>query len=554
MVSIRHLSKRYRLYDSSWRRLVEWLTGRSCHRDFWALRDINLEVPRGTALGVVGPNGAGKSTLLKILSGVAYPTEGEVVVEGRVTALLELGTGFHPEFTGRQNIFLNGRLLGFTEAEIQARAGEIISFSELGAFIDQPVRTYSSGMYMRLGFSIAASLDPDVLVIDEIFAVGDAHFQQKCVRRIRDFRERGATILFVSHDPAAVKTLCDDAVLVHQGEIVDRGAPDDVLDYYNALIAREHGEAGFLTISRPARESGVGQRAGTFEAVVTEMRLLDEAGSEVKALVAGQAAVLTMRIAFLSDIENPTVGILIRDRLGNDIWGTNTYGLGRETGAFGAGDELEVRWALDMDIGPGQYTVTVAVHTEDVHLYRCFDWADAMLSFQVLPRTDYHFIGAAHLRPQVSFRRAEGVSDLASVIAALYPEAPRALDMRDEKYLLQGWYHVEDAGGRPMRWTKGEFGFVLRGPAKAIGLAASCHRGDIRERPVRGRVWVNGAEVGEFQLDSSQLKTISIPVSLETDTPVKVEVRLDGTWVPEEHGFKGDRRELGIFVARAWTE
>jgi lipopolysaccharide transport system ATP-binding protein len=554
MVRVSNLSKMYRLYDRPWYRLREWVTRRPRHREFWALRDVNLSVPRGLALGVVGPNGAGKSTLLKILSGVTHPTRGELVVEGRVTALLELGTGFHPEFTGRQNIFLNGRLLGISEPEIQARVGEIISFSELGEFIDQPVRTYSSGMYMRLAFSVAASLEPDVLVIDEIFAVGDAHFQQKCVRRIREFKERGATILFVSHDPGAVKTLCDEAVLLHQGQVADYGAPDEVLDYYNALIAREHGEAGFVSITRQPAGSEARQRTGTFEAVITGLRLLDAEGHEVKAVTAGQPVTISVRISFLADIENPTVGILVRDRFGNDIFGTNTYNLRTETGSFHVGDELEVDWALDMDIGPGQYTITVAAHTEDVHIQHCFDWADTMASFQVLPRTDYHFIGTAHLRPKVSMRRTQGVADLAAVLRSLYPDAPTSLGMMDERHLLHGWYQVEDAGGRPMRWTRGEFAFVLRGPARAIGLEACCGRPDIRERPVHGRVSVNGVEAGELVVESNHLRHALVPVELKDDGPVRVEVELDHTWVPDDYGITGDRRELGIFVARAWAE
>ena len=554
MVRIRNLSKRYRLYDSSRQRLAEWVTGRPRHRDFWALRHINLEVPRGVALGVIGPNGAGKSTLLKILSGVTYPTEGTLETEGRVTALLELGTGFHPEFTGRQNIFLNGRLLGFSDQEIQARVGETIAFSELGDFIDQPVRTYSSGMYMRLGFSTMASLNPDVLVIDEIFAVGDAHFQQKCVRRVREFKEQGCTILFVSHDPGAVKNLCDRAILLNHGEIVESGQPDEVLDYYNALLARDHGAATSMRIARQSSGMGPRQRAGTFEAVVTSLDILDAENQPVRAVVAGDPVTLKMRVSFLADIENPTVGMLIRDNLGSDMFGTNTHNLHLVTGSFSVGDELDLDWSFDVNLGPGQYTITVAVHTEDVHLYHCFDWADCMTSFQVLPRTDYHFIGKAHLPSRLSLRRLKGVADLPAVLRSLYPEAPRTLGMMDDKYLLEGWYHVEDAGGRPMRWTEQAFSAVLRGPGSTLVLEASCPRPHVREHPMRGRVYINGAEAGSFEVNSGHVQTVRAPIGRVKDEVVKVEFRLDETWVPDEHGITGDLRKLGIFLSRMQLE
>jgi lipopolysaccharide transport system ATP-binding protein len=554
MVSIQHLSKAYRLYDRPWHRLAEWATGRSRHRVFWALKDVNIEVPPGVALGIVGPNGAGKSTLLKILSGVSYPTEGAVTVPGKIAALLELGTGFHPELTGRENVFLNGRLLGYGEREIADSLDEIISFSELGEFIDQPVRTYSSGMYMRLGFSIAASLDPSVLVVDEIFAVGDAYFQQKCVRRLREFKERGATILFVSHDPSAVKTLCDQAVLIHRGEVVDSGRPDDVLDYYNALLAREHGDAGFITITRQDSASGAGQRAGTFEAVVTDLRLLDQDGHEVKAAVVGQSLKFSIRIAFLVDMVNPTVGILIRDRLGTDIFGTNTYHLGQHTGLFKAGDELETVWDVAMDVGPGQYTVTVAVHTEDIHLFRCFDWADAVVAFQMLPGGDYQFVGKAHLGVRVALTHRRGAADVAATLRSLYKNAQPSLTMNDEEQLLHGWHSVEESSGHAMRWSKGSFAFVLRGPARAVCLEACCPRPGVKDEPVRGRIWVNGAEAGEITVDSAELRRLTIPVQAPSDDPIRVDIRLDEAWVPHDHGVAGDKRELGLYVLRAWTE
>src|SRR5262249_2947814 len=240
-VSVRGLWKTFKLYRHPLHRFAHSFTGARRYQPtlFHALEDVSFDVSPGACVAFIGPNGAGKSTLLKILTGTLAPTVGTARVEGRVASLLELGTGFHPLFTGRQNVFYNARFLGLTDDEIRDRLGEIEAFSELGAFLERPLRTYSSGMQIRLAFSVAASVSPDILVVDEVLAVGDAYFQQKCIRRIREFREQGVTILVVSHDPSAVKTLCDRALLLHDGRIAEDGAPVGVLERYNALIARK---------------------------------------------------------------------------------------------------------------------------------------------------------------------------------------------------------------------------------------------------------------------------------------------------------------------------
>ncbi|MBI1784576.1 ABC transporter ATP-binding protein, partial [Candidatus Sumerlaeota bacterium] len=231
MIQAEGLSKRYMIYGRPIDRLHDWFApeSRRWGKPFWALRDINLTVAEGTSLGVVGVNGAGKSTLLKLLTGTTVPTSGTYSIRGRVSALLELGMGFHPQFTGRENILFNGKMLGLTDAELRERTPAIIEFAEIGDFIDQPLRTYSSGMSLRLAFAIAASVEPDVLIIDEALSVGDLHFQQKCLARIRRFQEAGVTILFVSHDPALIKSFCTEAILLDGGLLIDHGKPGAVL-------------------------------------------------------------------------------------------------------------------------------------------------------------------------------------------------------------------------------------------------------------------------------------------------------------------------------------
>lgn len=234
MIAIRaeNLGKAYRMYARPADRALEWILRRPRHREFWALRELDLDVRTGESIGVIGENGAGKSTLLALLTGTTQPTTGSVAVRGKLTAILELGAGFHPEFSGRHNARLHAALFGLTGDAAERRIEEAIAFSELGGFVDQPVRTYSSGMYVRLAFALAVSVDPDVLIIDEALAVGDQHFQTKCVERITEFRERGKTILFCSHTMYQVKKLCDRAIWLRRGRVEAMGAVDEVIDGY----------------------------------------------------------------------------------------------------------------------------------------------------------------------------------------------------------------------------------------------------------------------------------------------------------------------------------
>ena len=242
------LGKSYRRYGQRWHRLCEWVSaGRvAWHQDFWALRGVSFAVASGESVGIIGLNGAGKTTLLKILTGTTQPTEGHVEIAGRVASLLELGIGFHPDFSGRQNAVMAGQLMGIPVQDLAALMPDIEAFAEIGQYIDQPVRTYSTGMAVRLAFAVATAARPEVLIIDETLSVGDAYFQHKCIRRIKEFQRSGTTILFVSHDPTAVKTLCGRALLLEGGRLIQDGPPDRVLDYYNAMIAKREANREIL--------------------------------------------------------------------------------------------------------------------------------------------------------------------------------------------------------------------------------------------------------------------------------------------------------------------
>src|SRR5262245_36169069 len=313
IMRVLQLSKEFRFYRRPWDRLVEWVSGGRLQRShiFTALKDLTFDVARGEALGIIGANGAGKSTLLKIICGTLHPTFGRVELSGRVASLLELGTGFHPDFTGRQNIVFNARFLGLSDEEIHERMASMIAFSELGEFIERPLRTYSSGMQVRLAFAVVANVNPRILIIDEALAVGDAYFQQKCMRRIRQFREEGVTLLFVSHDPTAVKTLCDEALLLHHGAVIDRGRPEKVLADYNTLIAREAGSRDILSLEskQGAAEDVTPQRSGNFAAVIEQISIRDVRGQECRSFVAGEEAAITIRVLCLEEIQDLTVGI-----------------------------------------------------------------------------------------------------------------------------------------------------------------------------------------------------------------------------------------------------
>ena len=409
-IVVTNVSKAYRRYARPWHRLGEWLSGGrlAWHEDFWALREITFAVEPGESVGIVGMNGAGKSTLLKILTGTTQPTQGKVQIAGRTAALLELGMGFHGDFSGRQNVMVAGQLIGLSVAEVAALMPHIEAFAEIGEYMNQPVRTYSTGMAVRLAFSVATAARPEILIVDETLSVGDAYFSHKCIKRIQEFREAGTTILFVSHDPAAVKTLCGRALLLDAGRLIEDGSPDRVLDYYNAMIARR--EASQTILQAEAERGRTTTRSGTFEARVAEIDLLDAAGRTSRAFTVGGLGRVNVRVTFDSPVVAPTIGILIRDRVGNDVFGTNSFHVAPIQGTYGSDDELIVDFDVPLNLGPGAYTLTVAVHSEASHLVNNYDWWDKVIGFEIVPGPEPPFIGVAALPVRLRVERA-GVPD-----------------------------------------------------------------------------------------------------------------------------------------------
>ncbi|MBU9364704.1 ABC transporter ATP-binding protein [Burkholderia multivorans] len=395
-ITVNNVGKAYKQYPTRWSRLVEWMDPRRRphHTLHWVLRDVNFTVPAGEALGIIGINGAGKSTLLKMIVGTTQPTVGSVTMTGRVAALLELGMGFHPDFTGRQNVMMAGQLLGYSVDELLTLMPEIEAFAEIGEYIDQPVRVYSSGMQVRLAFSVATARRPDVLIVDEALSVGDAYFQHKSFDRIREFRKLGTTLLIVAHDKAAIQAICDRAILLNAGRLEMEGPPEAVMDYYNAMLAdrKDH------DVRQEKLENGAVQTiSGTGEAVIDSVELLDESGQPIEVAGVGQPVALRVKVTCVEAIPELVVGYMIKDRLGQTVFGTNTYHLKQVLVDLPKGRSVELRFEFKANLGVGSYSVAVALHTGDAHLANNYQWRDRALVFNVVNIKMQDFVGVAWL-------------------------------------------------------------------------------------------------------------------------------------------------------------
>lgn len=396
MVLIQNVSKLYRLYKRPTDRLREILPfcPSKLHTDFWALKDIHFQLEKGETLGLVGPNGCGKSTLLQIVSGILQPTTGRVVTRGRIAALLELGAGFNPEFTGRENVFLNGEIMGLSRVEITRAMPSIEAFAEIGEFIERPVKEYSSGMYVRLAFATAIHVEPEILIVDEALAVGDAVFANRCVRKFEELRERKITVLFVSHDLGLVKQLSDRAIFLLNGRIEAQGEPKQVINRYIGVVLEKQ-----QAQQRREQKLGASHRHGDGTSEITAVEILNRRGEPCVALPAGEPVVVRVRCRFHRAQDGPMVGILIRNRIGMEVYGTNTRLEQVELGSFHPGDELEVDFGFECWLTPQEYTLTAA--TQDSSGYS-HDWLDDVIAFNVVDTRVA--AGVANLRAKVEWR------------------------------------------------------------------------------------------------------------------------------------------------------
>ena len=413
-VEFQGVSKSYAIYDAPGDRLKELLSLNRLkrHQDFWALHDVSFEVKRGETFCIVGENGSGKSTLLQMVAGILHPTSGTVGIHGRVSALLELGAGFNPEFSGRDNVYLNGSILGLTTRQIDERYKDIAAFAEIGDFIDQPVKTYSSGMVVRLAFAVAINVDPEILLVDEALAVGDIYFRQRCMRKVHELRQRGITILFVSHAVSDVKAIGDRVLWLDHGRMIDVGEPDRVVSKYLAAMTEK--DSTYLRLKSAtepqARRGGVmsapeivetipniDHRFGDGRAQILGIAVLDEQGRNLPILEPATRILVRISVRATADVALPIVGFMLRNQLGMDFSGTNTSREGYELAPLQAGDVTTVDFYLDLpELYPASFSFSPAIADGTLMGYQMCDWIDNAITLQ-MGRSEAQIYGYLHL-------------------------------------------------------------------------------------------------------------------------------------------------------------
>ena len=417
-VEFQSVSKSYAIYDAPGDRLKELLSFNRLkrHRDFWAVHDVSFEVPRGETFCIVGENGSGKSTLLQMVAGILHPTSGTVSVGGRVSALLELGAGFNPEFSGRDNVYLNGSILGLTTRQIDERYAEITRFAEIGDFINQPVKTYSSGMVVRLAFAVAINVDPEILLVDEALAVGDIYFRQRCMRKVHELRTRGITILFVSHAVSDVKAIGDRALWLDKGRVVEYGEPGQVIAKYLAAMADKDSTYVLRNAAQPARERrggpvrapeviesipNIDHRHGDGRAEVIGIAVLDEHGRPLHMLEPASSILVRISVRAKEYLALPMVGFMLRNQLGMDFSGTNTARAGYELAPMEAGDIITVDFYIDLpELYPASFSFSPAIADGTLTEYIMCDWIDNAYALQ-MGRSENPIYGFMHLNCRV---------------------------------------------------------------------------------------------------------------------------------------------------------
>jgi ABC-type polysaccharide/polyol phosphate transport system ATPase subunit len=397
-IQVEHLGKCFRFYENKWRRLAGLIAGVSDHAsETWAVRDLNFSLEQGSTLGVIGANGSGKTTLLQLLAGLLQPTEGRVHVRGNLATLLELGSGLSQDLTGRENVFVSGGLRGFSRRDVAAKMEEIVRFAELEEFIDHPIKHYSAGMHMRLSFAVAINVEPDVLLIDEVFSVGDMAFQHKCTRKFRELQKKGVTTVLVTHDIAAVRSLCNHALLLDHGSQVVFGSPEEVTNRYLDLTAQKIARQEMSQEIRgeePGPPSIQGEflteipgskkmyRHGSGQAKIRGLQVLNSKGLPTQLIAFGEEVTFRFYVEYLEDVPESGIGFYIRDLYGIEIVGVNTFEENKSFGSRKKGDRLIVDFRLPLYLRAGSYSVSpgLAIHPTEP---RYLDWIDNAAVFEM---------------------------------------------------------------------------------------------------------------------------------------------------------------------------
>lgn len=399
---VQNLGKSYRQWGGELRHIASWFApGIAPREEHWVLKDISFSIGPGEAVGIVGQNGAGKSTLLKLITGTIQPTQGQVQLRGRVAAILELGMGFNPDLTGRQNTNHSAGLMGYSQAEIDHVMPEIEAFAEVGEYFDLAIRTYSSGMQMRVAFSVATAFRPDLLIVDEALSVGDSYFQHKSFDRIRQFRDEGVSIMLVTHSMGDVRTLCDRVILLDKGRVIKDGLPDEVVDYYNALIAEK--ENSNTSIDQLRTKNGwVVTSSGTKEAELISLKLVDAfSEKELNMVAVGQKIAIVSEVLVNRPISRLVMGHLLRDRSGHVVWGTNTWHTKQPLENLLSGQIVHYRFEFDCNLGQGSYSLTYNLVSSDTKHVDNFESIDNFFVFDVVNINFPTFAGSCYLNVNI---------------------------------------------------------------------------------------------------------------------------------------------------------
>lgn len=406
ILSVQNICKTYLDYESNIKRFASWFSKNKEEKNVkTVLKDVSFDVGAGEVVGLIGQNGAGKSTLLKIISHTLKPSSGRVTSSAKISSILELGMGFHGDLTGRQNAYQSCSLMGYSKEQIDEIIAYIEDFAEIGEYFDYPVRIYSSGMQMRLAFSVVTANRPDILIIDEALSVGDVYFQHKSFDKIKEFKSLGTTLIIVSHDSGAIKSICDRVILLEKGQILKDGEPEAVLDYYNALISKKQD----VQISQVALENGkTATISGNKKACIKNVEILDAAGKKIQNLEVGKKIKLKVTVQANENLPSLVLGYQIKNRFSQVVYGTNTYHLKQALKNLKKGEEYDFSFEFDANLGVGSFSVTIALHDSDNHLQNNYEWRDNAIIFNVVNFSKPDFVGLAYLEPSLEVKRING--------------------------------------------------------------------------------------------------------------------------------------------------
>ena len=401
ILEVKNIYKSYRTYNSEIWRILSWFgIKHKAIQENYTLKNISFSIKEGEAIGIIGQNGAGKSTLLKIITGTLQATKGEINTNGKISAILELGMGFHPDLSGRQNAYHSAGLMGYTSKQIDAVISDIEDFAEIGEYFDYPVRTYSSGMQMRVAFAVATAYRPNILIIDEALSVGDSYFQHKSFDKIKKFKEQGTSLLFVSHDKASILALCDRAILIDKGELLKEGNPEEITDYYNALIAQKENSA---VKQQKTNSNKLQTISGTKEATIEKVALYNQEGELVDVVGVGDLVDLKVDVKIHKDISSLVLGYAIKDRLGQTMYGTNTWHTKQIIDFPKENDKYQFTLTFPANLGVGTYSIVIALTNSDTHLNENYEWRDLALIFDVVNLNKTYFVGSTWNEPKIKW-------------------------------------------------------------------------------------------------------------------------------------------------------